>query len=391
MTEDAQGTAGTARASVVDGMRFGSGPPLTMGVEEEYMILDGKSLELVSRIEQVLESVRDLPFADAVVPELTECCVEVATGVARTVDDARRDLTEIRKGLGKALEPLGLRFASAGTHPFSRSEDQRITSRDRYREVVEQLQYVARRELVFGMHIHIAVPDPESCLQVMEGVLVDVPTMLALSANSPFWRGKATGLASTRTAVFAGFPRSGLPPRFASYDDYAESVLFMEATGVIRDYTHLWWDVRPHPRLGTLELRVFDAQFDLDSSLALAAYVQCLAKSLLEEIEAGNPPHSYHRMLVAENKWLATRYGLDAQMMDLAAGRRERLPARELVRRRVRALEPHARELGCADALGVIGRILENGTGAARQLRVYNANQDLCEVMDEVAEYTQRA
>jgi carboxylate-amine ligase len=391
MTDLAGGNvSATARSSVVENMQYGKGPSLTVGVEEEYMILDRESLALTSRIDDVLGAVAEEPWGSRVMPELTESCVEVATTVCRTLDEAHRDLAEIRGGLARVLEPLGLAFGSAGTHPFSRSDDQRITSKDRYRELVEQLQYVARREVVFGMHIHVAVPDPEVCLQVMEGVLIEVPVLLALSANSPFWQGRVSGLASTRTAVFSGFPRSGLPPRFASYDDYAESVLFMEETGVIRDYTHLWWDVRPHPKWGTLEIRVCDAQFDLEYSLALVAYVQSMVRELLEQIEGGNAPPSYHRMLLAENKWQALRYGLDAEMMDLESGQRQRVRAGELARRRMQRLEPHARELGCYDALQGINKILREGTGAARQMRVYNANHDLYEMLGELAEFSTR-
>ncbi len=381
----------SSRSSVLEGMRYGQGPALTLGVEEEYMILDAQTLELASGIKQVQEAVADQPWSDRVMQELTESCVEVATGVCRTTDDAYRELAEIRRTLWRELEPLALQFGSAGTHPFSKSEDQRISSHDRYRELVDQLQYLARREIVFGMHIHVAIPDADTAIEVMEGVLVELPVLLALSCNSPFWRGKPTGIASTRTAVFAGFPRSGLPPRFRSYEDYAESVHYMERTGVIRDYTRLWWDVRPHPRLGTLEVRVCDAQFDVHSTLALAAFAQAVVKETLEAIERGTAPTSYHRMLVAENMWLAARYGLEAELMDLAGGGTERMSVRSLVRRRLPQLEPHARELGCWEALQGVERIMADGTGATRQLRVYNANQDLHELMVELAEYSSRS
>jgi carboxylate-amine ligase len=378
------------RPSVLE-MAYGRGDPLTIGVEEEYMLLDATSYELVSAIEQTIEAVRGGPIEHRVHPELTESTCEVATGVCRDIDDARRDLSQLRRELAAAVRPLGICIGGAGTHPFSFAEKQRITSRDRYRYIVKQLQYVARQELVFGMHVHVAIPDADTCMHVMEGVLIELPVLLALSTNSPFWRGKATGLASTRHAVFAGFPRSGLPPRFASYDDYAETVGWMESTHVIGDYTHLWWDVRPHPRLGTIELRIPDVQFDIEYTLALAAYVQALVAELLDEIGKGNVPYPYHRALVAENKWLATRYGLDASLMDLAGGRRTRLTAAQLARRRLKQLAPHARELGCADALAGIERIIVNGTGSARQLRVYNANQDLVEVMRELAAMTELA
>jgi carboxylate-amine ligase len=377
------------RLSVLD-HKYGSGPPLTIGVEEEYMLLDAETLELGGTIDDVLAALPDEPWATRVMPELFEATAEVATSICTTVDDARRDLTDIRKGLAGALQPLGLRLGSSSTHPFSLSENQRITPRDRYRNLLEQLQYVARRELVFGMHVHVAVPDPETCLKVMEGVLIELPVLLALSANSPFWRGGLTGLASTRTAVFASFPRSGLPPKFDSYDDYVDTIGWMESTGSIGDYTHIWWDVRPHPKLGTLELRVMDVQFDLDSTLALAAYVQALVAALIDDIESGKPTPSYHRQLIAENKWNAARHGLEAPLMDLAANRRRRVPAATLARRRMKELRPYAKELGCWDALSQgIGNILEVGTGATRQVRVWNANEDQHEMLSELADKTE--
>jgi carboxylate-amine ligase len=377
------------RLSVLD-HKYGSGPPLTIGVEEEYMLLDATTLELSGKIDDVLAALPDQPWAKRVMPELFESTAEVATGVCANVDDARRDLTDIRKGLATALRPLDLRLGSSSTHPFSLSENQRITPRDRYRNLLEQLQYVARRELVFGMHVHVAVPDPETCLKVMEGVLIELPVLLALSANSPFWRGSLSGLASTRTAVFAAFPRSGLPPKFESYDDYVDTIGWMESTGSIGDYTHIWWDVRPHPRLGTIELRVMDVQFDLDYTLALAAYVQALVAALIDDVESGKPTPSYHRQLIAENKWNAARHGLEAPLMDLAADRRQRIPAGTLARRRMKQLRPYAKDLGCWDALSQgIGTILERGTGATRQVRVWRANEDLHEMLSELADYTE--
>jgi carboxylate-amine ligase len=384
------GKSGTPAASSVYEMQYGSGPPLTIGVEEEYMLLDAGSLELAGKIDEVLAALPDEAWAKRVMPELFESTAEIATGICRSVDDARRDLAEIRLGLAGSLRPLNLRLGSSGTHPFSFSENQRITPRDRYRYLLEQLQYVARRELVFGMHVHVAVPDAEAAIHVMEGVLVELPVLLALSSNSPFWRGRASGLASTRSAVFAAFPRSGLPPRFESYEDYADTISWMEATGAIGDYTHIWWDVRPHPRLGTIELRVMDVQFDLDTTLCLASYVQSLVAALLDGMEKGEEPPSFHRTLIAENKWNAARHGLDAPLMDLAAGKRVRVPAKQLVRRRLRQLRPYARELGCWDALNDgVGRLLSIGTGAERQVRVWNANEDLVEMLGELADVTE--
>jgi carboxylate-amine ligase len=318
-----------------------------------------------------------------------QCVLESGTVVCETVGQADEDLRAIRRYASALARDHDMRLGAAGTHPFSLYENQKITARDRYRMLIEMLQYVARRELVFGMHVHVAVPTPEAALQVMEGVLIELPVLLALSANSPFWRGEATGLHSTRAMIFAAFPRSGISPRFESYQDYADAVGFMETTGAIGDYTHLWWDVRPHPRFGTVELRVMDVQTRVEDTVALAAYVQCLVKQILDEIDAGRPPVAYNRMLLSENKWLAARYGLDAPLMDLAAGKRIKMAARTLARRRLRELRPIARELDCAHQLARIEWMIENGTGAQRQLQVWNANRDLHEVAEEVADATE--
>ena len=369
--------------------RFGDGPPLTVGVEEEYMLVDGSTFDLVSGVEPLLELAAEGPFAEQLKPELMQCVLESGTVVCKTVDEAEADLRAIRAYAAGLAREHGMRLGAAATHPFSLYEHQKITARDRYRMLVEMLQYVARRELVFGMHVHVAVPTPEKALEVMEGVLIELPVLLALSTNSPFWRGEATGLHSTRAMIFAAFPRSGISPRFESYRDYADGVGFMEATGAIGDYTHLWWDVRPHPRFGTVELRVMDVQTRVEDSVALAAYVQCLVKLTLDQIDAGNPPVAYNRMLLAENKWLAARYGLDAPLMDLAAGKRIKVPARTLARRRIRELRPIARELRCANHLARVEWMIENGTGAQRQLQVWNANRDITEVAQEIASATE--
>ncbi len=349
------------------------------------MLLDADDFELVSGVEELLDAAAAADLAGQLKPELMQCVLESGTVVCDTVGEADADLRRLRQWVAEHARLNGMRLGAAGTHPFSLYEHQKITARDRYRQLVEMLQYIARRELVFGMHVHVAVPSPEACLAAMEGVLIELPVLLALSANSPFWRGEISGLHSTRSAVFAAFPRSGLPPHFESYEDYADAVGFMEATGSIGDYTHLWWDVRPHPRFGTLEIRVMDVQTRVEDAVGLAAYVQCLVKLLVDRFEAGEPTPVFHRILMAENKWLAARYGLDAPLMDLSAGKRVKASAKTLARRRLRELKPVARELGCTAELARIEWILENGTGSQRQLQVYNANRDLVEVTSEIA------
>ena len=377
-------------ASVLE-HKFGRSDPFTLGVEEEYMLLDPETFDLVQHIDTVLSAVHEEEFVARIAPELMQSVLEISTPVCHTAGDVDAELRKLRSYVAALARKQGLRVGSAGTHPFSLFERQRITARDRYRSIVDQLQYVARRELIFGMHVHVAIDDPEKTIHVMNGVLTHLAELLALSANSPFWRGEITGLASSRQMVFSAFPRSGMPPRFRDYSDYAEVVGQLEKTGCIADYTHIWWDVRPHPKWGTLEVRICDALTRVEHAVALAAYIQALVKFYSDRFDAGEEIPSFHRMLTNENKWLAGRYGLEAPLMDLAAGRRNRLPAAQLVKRTLRMLEPHARELGSDRELEGIRDIVSRGNGAARQLRVYNANRDLVEVVSEIADVTEQA
>ena len=379
-----------AGGSVLD-HKYGSTPPFTLGVEEEYMLLDPQTFDLVQHVDTVLTAVREGEFVERIGPELMQSVVEISTPVCRTAGDIERELRKLRGYVTDVARKQDLRVGSAGTHPFSLFERQRITARDRYRNLVDQLQYVARRELIFGLHIHVAVDEAEKAVAVLSALLVHLADLLALSANSPFWRGEATGLASSRQMVFAAFPRSGPPPRFRDYADYAEVVGQLEKTGCIADYTHIWWDIRPHPRFGTIEVRVMDAVTRLEETVALAAYVQALVKHYSDSFDAGRKLPSYHRILISENKWLAARYGLEAPVMDLATGRRNRVPVAQLIRRALREIEPHARELGSDRELEGIREILGRGNGADRQLRVFNANRDIAEVVREIADATEAA
>jgi carboxylate-amine ligase len=376
--------------SVLD-HKFGESPPFTLGVEEEYMLLDPESFDLVQHVDTVLTAVQDGEFTERIGPELMQSVVEISTPVCRTAGDIDFELRRLRSYVTEIASSKGLRLGSAGTHPFSLFERQRITARDRYHNLVDQLQYIARRELIFGLHIHVAVDDPEKAIKVTSALLLHLAELLALSANSPFWRGEATGLASSRQMVFAAFPRSGPPPRFRDYADYAEVVGQLEKTGCIADYTHIWWDIRLHPRFGTIEVRVMDAISRVEDTTALAAYAQGLVKHYSEAFDAGRELPSYHRILTTENKWLAARYGLEAPVMDLVTGRRNRVPVAQLVRRALREIEPHARELGSERELEGIRDILARGNGADRQLRVFNANRDIVEVVSQIADATEAA
>jgi carboxylate-amine ligase len=385
-----KGSRFAAGGSVLD-HTFGKSDPYTLGVEEEYMLLDGETFDLVQHIDTVLAAVSGHELEPRINAELMQSVLEIATPVCRTPADVADQLRQIRAYVCAVARDEGMRVGSAGTHPFSLFERQRITARDRYRTLVDQLQYVARRELIFGMHVHVAVDDAEKAIQVVNGLLNHLGQLLALSASSPFWRGEPTGLSSSRQMVFAAFPRSGPPPRFKDYADYAAVVGQLEKTGCIADYTHIWWDIRLHPRLGTIEIRICDATTRLEDVVAVTAYCQALVKHYCERHERGEEIPSYHRILTTENKWLAARYGLEAPVMDLATGRRNRVPVAQLIRRTVKDLEPHARELGTERELEGILEILARGNGSDRQLRIFNANRDIVEVVQEIADATEVA
>jgi carboxylate-amine ligase len=380
---------GAVHAGSVLDHAFGQGDPYTLGVEEEYQLLDGETLDLVQHIETMLAAVAGHELEARINPELMQSVIEITTPVCRTAGDVLRELARLRGYVAEVAHAQGLRLGSAGTHPFSLFERQRITAKDRYRTLIDRMQYIARRELIFGMHVHVAVDDPEKAIRVVNGLLPQLGPLLALSASSPFWRGEPTGLASSRQMVFSAFPRSGPPPRFRDYADYAEVVGQLERTGCIPDYTHIWWDIRPHPRLGTVEVRICDAVTRIEDAVAIAAYCQALVKHLCERYEAGEEIPSYHRILTSENKWLAARYGLEAPVMDLATGRRNRIPITRLVRRTLAEIEPHARELGSERELEGVLEILARGNSADRQLRIFNANRDIVEVAREIADATE--
>jgi carboxylate-amine ligase len=379
------GKGGAYAGSVLE-HRFGTGSQYTLGVEEEYMLLDGTTFDLVQHIESVLAATEGHELESQVNAELMQSVLEIATPVCSSANDVLRELCRLRSYVQGIAGERGMRVGSAGTHPFSLFERQRITAKDRYRALIDQLQYVARRELIFGMHVHVAVDDPDKAIKVIGGLLPQLGPLLALSASSPFWRGEPTGLASSRQSVFAAFPRSGPPPRFRDYEDFAEVVGQLERTGCIADYTHIWWDVRPHPRFGTIEVRICDAVTRVEDAVAIAAYCQAAVKLLSERYDAGEEIPSFHRILTSENKWLAARYGLEAPVMDLETGRRNRVPVSQLIRRTLRDIEPHARELGSERELEGVRAILDRGNSAERQLRIWNANRDIVEVAREIAE-----
>ena len=310
--------------------------------------------------------------------------LETATGVHESVPAAVAEAREIRRLLRDAAGRSGALIASAGTHPFSRWEHQEITGTERYQGVVEELRWVAERVAIFGLHVHVGMPAPDTAVAVANALRTHVPVLLALSANSPYWQAHDTGLASTRSKVFETMPRSGLPPRFDSFAEFEELVARGQAVGFFEDYTFLWWDVRPHPKLGTVEIRAFDAQTRLENVAALAALVQSLAATY-----AGDAPRPQPRALIAENKWRAARYGLDAELVDLATDRSR--PAREAVAELVGHAAPAAERLGCSRELEGLTALCERGAGADEQRRTHDERGSLLGVAQWLAETTVEA
>jgi glutamate---cysteine ligase / carboxylate-amine ligase len=359
-----------------------TGQAYTIGIEEELMILDGRSLDLVNAIETMLEA---SPVGE-IKPELLESVLEISTAPCPSTAQAAEQLRALRRQVLQTAQSKDLTIGAAGTHPFAMWEDQRIVARPRYRELISALRFVARQELIFGVHVHVGVDDPDKAIHVANGMRVHMPILLALSANSPFWRADSTGLASTRTPIFRAFPRVGIPPTYKSWEDYERRIEFMIEARVIEDYTYLWHDVRPHPNFGTVEVRVMDSQTRVEHTLGLAALVQGLVKELSEHFEEGKELSSYPFEMLDENKWLAARHGLEGELVDLPSP--ERVQTRALARRLLDRMRGHCQDLGSAAELAAVEDLLERGNGAARQVVVFEANHDLHEVAAEIVAAT---
>src|SRR6195952_4574782 len=319
-----------------------TGPSYTLGIEEELMIVDVETLELVNGIETMLESVRDTE--GDVKPELMESVLEISTTPTRNTRETGAQLRELRRKVQSTAHEHGLAIGSAGTHPFAMWEDQRIVARTRYRDLIAALRFVARQELIFGTHVHVGVDDPDKAIHVANGIRVHLPLLLALSANSPFWRAQSTGLLSTRTPIFRAFPRVGIPPSYRDFQEYSDRIDFMVESKAIADYTYLWYDVRPHPNFGTVEIRVCDQQTRIEHTLGLAALIQALVRELCEHYDSGAELSSYPYEMLDENKWLAARHGLDGELVDLPSTKR--VPTKELARRVIDRVRGHAEDLG---------------------------------------------
>jgi carboxylate-amine ligase len=362
-----------------------TGPAFTIGIEEELMILDPAGLGLAQEIEPILEAV-PAELAGQVKPELMQSVLEIATTPCRNVAAAGEQLGLLRRTVAEIAAERGLLLAASGTHPFALWEDQAIVDRPRYQELAEELGFIARQELIFGTHVHVAVEDPDRAIYVADGLRRYMPLLLALSANSPFWRGMRTGMMSSRTAVFRAFPRAGIPPHYETWEGYSSRVEQMMRGGAIEDYTYLWWDVRPHPNFGTVETRVYDQQTRVEHTVGLAALTISLAHRMSALYDTNQPLLDYPTELVDDNKVRAALRGMDGRLIDFWRG--EQVPAEQMARGVLAEVAEHAEELDCVAELDLVADLLDRNTGAHRQLRFADRTDDLADLVREIAART---
>jgi carboxylate-amine ligase len=357
---------------------------LTIGVEEEYQIIDERG-ELRSHIDTLLRQAAP-KLGEKVKREMMQSVVEVGTTICKDVDEARDQLGEMRQTLSELLAPEGLRIACAGTHPTSHWTEQKITDYDRYKMLEEELQDVVRSLVIFGLHVHVAIPEPELRIGVLNEARYFLPHLLALSTSSPFWMGRNTGLKSYRSVIWSNFPRTGIPPELTSYDEYENYVELLVKTGSIDNGKKIWWDLRAHPNFPTLEFRVCDMPTRLEETICLAALMQAICAKLLK-LRAGNLGfRKYMPALIAENKWRAIRYGLDGKLIDF--GKQAEVPMRELALELVEFVDDVVDDLGSRKAVEYVHTILRDGSSADRQLRVLRETGDVRKVVDMLAAET---
>ena len=369
--------------SVLD-HKFG-GTPFTLGIEEELMICDAESLELAQAIDVILGDLpEDLP--GEVKPELMQSVLEVATLPCKDITEAADQLRQLRRCVREVSARNGLAIGAAGTHPSAHYEDQLIVDHPRYKELAAELRWIAEQELIFGTHVHVGIDDPEKAIYVADGMRGYLPLLLGMSSNSPLWQGKTTGLMSSRTPVFRAFPRVGIPPYYGTWEIYSYRVEQMMRGGAIEDYTYLWWDVRPHPDLGTVELRVFDQQTRVEHTIGFAAFAQALARRLSMEYEDGVPSIEYPHELIDDNKVRAAVVGIEGELIDFDQGLE--VPGEEMTLGVIEDLRESARELGCEDELARLNELVEDGTGARRQLNWLQDHGEIGGLMTEIVAAT---
>jgi glutamate---cysteine ligase / carboxylate-amine ligase len=373
----------TARAAVPTFML----PTFTIGIEEEYQTIDPETRDLRSHIQAELLEKGKMVLQERVKAELHQSVVEVGTGICKNIKEAKEEVKELRRHIIGLARENGLRVASVATHPFSDWRTQEIHPDPRYKNIVEDMQLVARANLIFGLHVHIGIEDRETAIHMMNHARYFLPHILALSTNSPFWLGMNTGLKSYRCKVFDKFPRTNIPDYFPSWGEYENFIKLLIKTNCIDNAKKIWWDIRPHPFFNTIEFRVCDIPMRADETIAIAALIQATVAKLYKLYTANQGFRLYRRALIMENKWRAARYGLDGKLIDF--GKQKEVPARDLVNEYLDFVDDVVDELDSREELDYVRRIVETGSGADRQLRVFQETGDLKKVVDYIIEETE--
>ena len=357
----------------------------TLGIEEEYQVIDPNTFELTSHKQQIVEEA-DKVLEGQVKAEMHQAVVEVGTKVCQDIDDARKQVTFLRKNICEISESLGFRIGAAGTHPFSNWQAQLITPDPRYDNIIAELQDAARSNLIFGMHVHVGIEDRQRSLHLVNSLRYFLPHLYALSTNSPFWEGRNTGFKSFRSKVFDKFPRTGIPDLFGSLAEYENFLNLLVKTNCIDNAKKIWWDIRVHPFFPTIEIRICDIPMTIDETVAIAALIQAITAKLYKLREDNLNFITYKKSLINENKWRASRYGIDGKMIDF--GKEMEVDTRNLILEMLDFVDDVVDDLGSRHELEYIPKILEQGTGAERQLKVFNETQDLKKVVGYVLAQT---
>lgn len=349
-------------------------PSFTMGIEEEYLLVDRETRDLVADPPPALMAACEEALGDAVRPEFLRCQIEVGSSVHSTVQDARKEMATFRRTIAECAEPHGMTLIAASTHPFADWSDQRSTDKERYNVLANDMQVLARRLLICGMHVHVCVEDEIERFDLFNQLPYFLPHLMALSGSSPFWRGANTGLQSYRLSVLDELPRTGLPPSFMNAAEYHRTVEMLVHAGEIEDATKVWWDVRPSARFPTLEMRITDVCPRLDDAIAIAAIYRCIVR-MLHRLRRDNKRWRYYSaFLVSENRWLAQRFGTGKALIDFGKG--EPIPFAELVDELIELLSEDARYFGCEAEVAHARTIAANGTSATRQLATFREQID---------------
>jgi carboxylate-amine ligase len=361
-------------------------PSFTLGIEEEYQIVDPETRDLRSHIATEMLSQGKRRLEERVKAEMHQSVIEVGTRICKTIQDAQEDLFDLRRNMIRLAHENGLLLVAGATHPFADWRSQEIYPDPRYNQVVEDLQLVARSNLIFGLHVHVGIEDREASIRVMNSLRYFLPHILALSTNSPFWLGMNTGYKSYRAKVFENFPRTNLPDSFTSYSEFESYVNLLIKTNCVDDGKKIWWDIRPHPYFSTVEVRICDIPLRAHESIAIAALIQATAAKLWKLHESNVDYRQYSRALLMENKFRAVRYGLEGKMIDF--GKQTEVPARDLILEYLAFVDDVLDELGSRSEIAYIHTMLERGSGADRQLKVFRETNSLKAVVDYMASET---